>query len=209
MRAEGNSSLTISAKEFFHEMVQSAMNKQQVKLNSDIQFYLVNLLCDFIEPHKMMSEQKNQNNGFLHTPLAMLYKEAHEAESNEKKLKILKHLGDTSLYVSGFFQDYFNRKTFDIEYFITMGKNAYANVSIIFKEKSHDDHFSTLYAHLANNFPTLVEVVADISDTNAINQPSNILAIYDRWTKTNSSRLRKVLEDSGISPIQTNTRKAQ
>lgn len=199
---------TVSAQEFFHDKVKLAVEKHNISLNDDVQFYIVNLLCDFIDPSKMMPE-RGQSGNILDMPLAMMLKDAVESPFPSQKFKIFKKLGDTSLYVSGFFQDYFNRKCFDIDYFITMGRNAYGHLSSSFKEKNSEDQFIDLYSKLSEKFNDLVEVVAEVSDMHAVNNPSNILSIYDRWTKTQSDRLRKLLEENGITPIPVNLKKVQ
>jgi len=118
-------------------------------------------------------------------------------------------MGDTSLYVDGYFQDYFNRKTFDIDYYINMGQSAYENLSSLMKKRYADEHFASVYHSLSERFNTLVDVVAEISDSPGNNRADdNLLAIYDRWNQTKSERLRRILEEAGIEPIET-TRKAQ
>ena len=98
--------LIISPKEFFKEKVTQAISEQKSKIDKDVEYYVVNLLCNFIEADKIFAEDKDID--FLKTPLALILKKAYES-NDEKKLRIYKILGDTSLYTSGFFKDFFNQ----------------------------------------------------------------------------------------------------
>lgn len=190
--------LMVKPQEFFKQKITEALTNQRVEVSDDVEFYLVNLLCEFISANKL--EAMNGDLSALETPLALMLKEALEAPPTNK-LRIYKFLGDSSLYLAGFFQDYFNRKVYDIDYYITLGSTAYTNVSIIFRDYHGDENFGEMYGNLASKFPTLVEVVAEVSDMPGGAKPVDILSVYHRWTKNNSDRLRKVLQRCGITPI--------
>ena len=200
-------SLLINPTEFFREKVSSAIGNQKLELNEEIEFYLVNLLCEFINPEKINSVMEEMN--VLETPLALILKKALESPQQEEQIKLYKVLGDTSLYVSGYFQDFFNRKTYDIDYYITLGSNAYNNVSSLMRDGFKGNQFPQIYHSLSHNFPMLVEVLAEVADLLGNSENANLLALYDRWTKNQSERLRKKLEESGIEPIQVNMKVAQ
>ncbi|MBM4251251.1 MAG: hypothetical protein FJ146_04730 [Deltaproteobacteria bacterium] len=198
--------LTINAQEFFRERVSAVVAKQRVDLSDHIEFYVVNLLCEFIAPNKL-STSTGELDAF-DTPLAIMVKEALEAPPAHRA-RIYKYLGDSSLYMAGFFQDYFNRKAFDLNYYISLGSSAYTNVASLMRERHGEEHFSCIYEDLADKFGDLVEVVAEVSETPGSAKPIDILAVYDRWTRKNSDRLLRMLRDVGITPIQTPFRERQ
>jgi hypothetical protein len=199
--------LTIKPQEFFKQKVTEALTNQQIQISDDIEFYLVNLLCEFITTNKL--DTLNGELKALETPLALMLKEAIEA-SPTQQLRIYKYLGDTSLYLAGFFQDYFNNKAFDIGYYITLGSSAYTNVATIFRDHHGDENFMSIYGDLATKFPTLVEVVAEVSDMPGSEvKPVDVLSIYHRWTHNNSDRLRRILQRCGITPIPGLSREKQ
>ncbi len=198
--------LKLSPIEFFREQVSAVAAKQNLELDEELEFYIVNLLVDFINPEKLNNHVHEIN--VLDTPLALQLKNALEAP-RESQAKIYKGLGDTSLYVAGYFQDFFNRKSYDIEYYITLGSNAYVSLSSLMRESYKDEHFSGIYQHLAEMFQQLVEVLAEVSEVLLPKKSANILAIYDRWTRNQSDRLRRQLEDLGINPVPISTKLAQ
>lgn len=192
--------------EYFRERVSLAAHTLQCDINDDLEFYLVNLLCDFIEPERLTGNHHDIHP--LETPLAVILKTALESPPDQK-LRLFKQMGDTSLYVAGCFQDYFNRKTYDIDYYIGMGKNAYLQMSQLMQERHKDEHFAALYDLLAKKFPEFVEIFALVSEeTMSTRRNADILTLYDRWNSTGSERLKKQLEATGIEPI-TVTKKAQ
>ena len=199
--------LVVKPQEFFREKVSEAAAKQKVEIPDDVEFYIVNLLCDFIAPGKL--DTLFGEIGALETPLALMLKQALEAPPAQR-LRIYKYLGDTSLYFAGFFQDFFNRKAFDINYYISLGSSAYDHVSHLMRDQHADDHFTSMYGTLADKFRSLVEVVAEVSEApGQDNKPIDLLAIYDRWNRNNSERLRKKLSAAGIIPIPTPFRERQ
>ena len=195
-----------SPQEFFHNELKSALEATKITISSDLEFYIVNLLCGFIVPEKLSLADGDYNP--LNTPLAILFEKAVEAPLDER-MKILKSVGDTSLYVSGFFQDYFNKKTFSIDYFVSVGVSAYTNVSNISRIVSKNRHDPVLYGTLADNFAGIVEIVANMSDKLGEPKHTDILATYERWLDNKSDRLLNKLKEHGIIPIKSSSKDKQ
>lgn len=179
--------LTLSPQEFFHNQVTEACQELQTALDKDLEFYIVNLLCTYIDPPDLET--------FLSRPLALQLKQALESSHNDQ-FKLLKNMGDRSLYFAGFFQEYFTSKSIDVNYYISMGSNAYMRIS----ETQPDSSFASIYKGLCRTFSQLVEVISVVADRNHINQDSSILALYEKWLRTKSVRIQKRLEDNGIRP---------
>ncbi len=198
----------VRPEEYFRSKVSAATSQLKTQIDDKIEFYLVNLLCDFIDPTKLRSDQDDID--VLDTPLAIMLKKAVESAPGTQA-RIFKRLGDTSLYIAGFFQGYFARKTFDIDYFISMGSSAYSHVSDIMRDRHQDAYFRQMYQSLAQEFQKLVAIVSVIAEEHPMAQKNdvNLLGIYEQWEKTQSNRLRKILEEQGIQPIQTKTKQAQ
>lgn len=201
-----NSTLMIKPEEFFKEKVSEAISNQRLLISLDVESYIVNLLIEFIKPLKL--ELTGSETDALDTPLAFILKAATEAPPAQR-LKIFKNMGDISLYLAGFFQDYFNRKLFDINYYISMGSVAYENVAQIVRNQHKDPHFADTFEKLSYRFEQLVEVVAEVSESPQCGKPIDILSTYDRWTRTHSDRLLRALNKVGIIPIDSNTREKQ
>jgi hypothetical protein len=187
----------VSPLDFFRDQVTNAAQSLKLQLNDDIEFYLVNLLCEFINPAQLSIDE---DMAVLDTPLALMLKKALES-SPDTQIKVYKRLGDTSLYLAGYFQDYFNRKTFDVGYYINMGAAAYNQTSTLMRTHKNDSHFSKVYLSMAQDFRSLVNLVAEISESTPLASKRDLLTTYTRWQHTQSGKLRKILENEGITPI--------
>ncbi len=186
---------------FFKEELNKAFSKQNLKHNSDIEFYLVDLLTRFMFTDNFF---KNAENGEKkNETLALLYQEALTAPDHGKRREDLKRLGDISLYTAGFFSESLMKKAVDVDYYISMGSAAYANLSQIVI----DTYFRKVYSELADRFVKFVDVLSEMSALAIMNDPKNILRHYELWLKTGSERAEKNLKEAGIIPndkIKTN-----
>jgi hypothetical protein len=206
-RVESRLDLVTSPQEFFHDKITAASTTLRVKLDDHVEFYLVNLLTKFVTSTAVTGDTATADD-VLATPLAFMLKRALEAP-NDQKPGLYRALGDSSLYVSGFFQDYFNRKAFDINYYIDMGASAYEQASSLTRSQPRDDALHETLDALAKNFAQIVDVVAQASDSSAMQQDSSILNLYDRWNRSGSERIRLLLQDKGIHPIKVPYKQAQ
>ena len=105
-------------------------------------------------------------------------------------------MGDSSLYLAGYFQTFFEQKSFDKSYYIAMGSEAYHKLSRILS----DNHFKDVYENLAHEFRTLVKIIGSISEPNNSSDNKMLLEIYERWTKSQSEKLERILQSEGIEP---------
>lgn len=187
----------LSPRDFFRTQVCDASKALNLELNQEVEFYVVNLLCDFINPeHLTIDKELN----VLDTPLALMLKKAFES-GPDTQIKVLKRLGDTSLYFAGYFQDYFNRKTFDVGYYIDMGTNAYEQTSHLLRSHKNDTHFAQVYALLSQEFRKLVTILTEVAENLFASRSQDVLETYVKWQQTQSEKLRKILEEKGVQPV--------
>ncbi len=206
-----NAKLSIleTPQQFFKERVDEAKLSASVPLTLDVEFYLVNLLCEFINPSKInlaiSGNDSSNEKHFMNRPLAFILQDAQQAPDHER-LEKLRRLGDISLYISGFFQDYFNRKTFDVSYYVDLGSTAYEQVANLKKAKqSSDSSQSLVFGEMAREFSSLVNLIANIAESfNPAAQDT--LAIYEKWIHLESKRHAQSLLDRGIIPVKTKLR---
>lgn len=196
----------VKPQDYFASEVSRAISSLKSQIDDHTEHYLVKLLCDYIEPQNIEIDGAPTN--VMDAPMAFILKAALEAPPSARA-GLFKRLGDTTLYFAGFFQDYFNRKTFDIGYYIAMGQSAYVNLADLMSEQSSDKTFAQMFRGLAENFVSCVDIVAEVSEGQGPKQNVDILATYDRWMHSNSARLRKILQEEGITPIQTPYKIAQ
>src|SRR5215207_7910902 len=100
----------LSPQEFFKELVESAMTRQHVRAADLTEFYLVNLLCQYVrlDGADRPGEQTQ--------PLALRLARAIDSGGSEQRAR-LRSIGDFSLFMSGFFSDSLKRTAVDIDYY--------------------------------------------------------------------------------------------
>ncbi len=186
---------------FFREKVLEAQERQRVKLSENVEFYLVTLLCDMM----LLKED-----GRAEDCLALILKKALASPHGEQVV-LFKQLGDTALYFSGFFQEYFNRKCFDLSYYVSMGESAYGQLSNLMRQKtSYSDTMSKIYSEMSSSFSQSVDILVDVSEqTNHSNKERDLLGLYDAWLSTSSVKLEKDLYKRGINPIKVSKKRMQ
>lgn len=185
---------------FFAREISQAVHKQNARVGEFAQSYVVNLLADFSKSSTLHQNGDNET-------LAMLYLKSHNA-SAEERVRSLRRLGDLALCVAGFFADSLNRKLVDVDYYIDMGGGAYGTLASIFEQRREAAVFSSLYDELGTKFATLVEVLNEVSEGSSLRDQS-MLRLYDRWLKTGSERMQRMLSDKGILPNRTVPRTCQ
>ncbi|MFH1263322.1 MAG: hypothetical protein V1495_07780 [Pseudomonadota bacterium] len=177
--------------EFFRESVQRVRRKRQIQLTEMSEFYLVNLLSEAVDTRKNPPDE----------PLALTYGRAMGTPSIGERFTLMKQVGDRSLYVSGFFGDALSRMAVDVDYFIAMGVLAYDFVSSLAEEKKPDRGVAEMFEELSGKFAKLVDLFAEISASSGLTSDADLLRVYERWLATRNDRLRELLLEKGILPV--------
>jgi hypothetical protein len=172
--------------EYFKELVEAALARQHVKADDLTEYYLVNLLCQYVRLDCRAGEEHGE-------PLAVRLARALQTAGVEQRTR-LRRLGDFSLFMSGFFPDSFARRTVDVDYYVAMGEYAYSSLS------RAEDAFRDVFAELARKFVGFSDVLADISERTALTSNNDLLRIYEKWLRTGSQRDGQRLIERGIVP---------
>jgi hypothetical protein len=179
--------------DYLRTCVQGAISHQKVSATSEAEFYLVHLLEEFEKAEKLFEYHEGR---VQETPLAILFARSF-AEDESQRVVVLKHLGDLSVYMAGFFSDNIDQNKFvDLDYYITMGGGAYHKLSLILREHKT---FGELYNELSIEFARFVAVLSEVSDKAHLHTNTDILRLYERWLKTGDERIKELLLEKGIS----------
>lgn len=172
--------------EFFRELVDSAMQRQQLSARELTSFYLVRLLTDFV--HFDRSTRSDDE------PLGVRFVKALGTGGARQRTE-LRQVGDLSLFISGFFSDSLIRSAVDVDYYIQLGERAYASLA-----QQDDLGFADVFDELAGKFPAFVDVLGEVSGQTALTTNSDLLRLYERWLRTGSKRCGSLLVARGIVP---------
>jgi Mor family transcriptional regulator len=179
--------LTASSRDFFYDLVNQAVKKRQIRVSQLAVSYLVDLLNIYVVNSKVHAD----------TTLAELLLRAQNAEKN-LRFELLKKLGDTSLYVSGFFGDSLRRKIVDIDYYASMGGLAYASLA---KEVDDKDQ-SIIFLEFGERFLDYVDLLTYVSQSTSVQNNQDLLRLYERYVVTGSPLAKDQLVEKGlINPV--------
>lgn len=175
--------------EYFKDLVESALTRQHLRANELTSYYLVDLLCRFMRPDRRIPFYDDTSE-----PLALRLRRALESGGMEQRAR-LRNLGDFSLFTSGFFSDSLNRRSVDVDYYVSMGEYAYGSLS-----RRDTDALGQVFTELARKFVAYMDVLADISERTGATGSADVLRLYERWLRTGSARDGQRLADRGLVP---------
>ena len=176
-----------SPSEFFKEHVDAACSRQRLRVSEPASFYLVNLLVGFTR----VGETGDARDG--DEALGIRLARALHAGGYARR-RDLQHVGDTSLYIAGFFSDSLRRSLVDVDYYMCVGGRAYGSLGEI------DEVRGEVFAELAEHFVWFVDILADISERTSMSGDHDLLRLYEKWLLTGSRRTGEILTERGIAP---------
>jgi hypothetical protein len=168
-----------SVEGFFHEVLAEAMDREGVEASEPTEFYLVGLLGEYAKA-RIPDE-----------PLSLRLV-GTSADAGER-VKALKEVGDTSLYLTGFFADSLQRKLVGVDYYMGLGQAAYRELSTRLATSSVRE----VYQELAGKFPRFVDVLSEIRrHTTFLGQ--DVVRLYEEWLRTRSDWVENRLRALGV-----------
>jgi hypothetical protein len=176
--------LAASVDDFFHEVVTDALSAVDLDASEPAGWYLVGLLGEFTTAR--LSDE----------PLGL--KLAAAPDSPEQRVRTLKEVGDTSLYVAGFFAESLTRSLIDVDYYVGLGQTAYAQLA---RSLGPRRSIGEVYEELAAKFPQFVDVLAQVRKRVTIaelNATSDISRLYEIWLRTRDAWVEKKLKQAGL-----------
>jgi hypothetical protein len=162
-----------SVEAFFHEVVTDALAAVHLETSQPAEWYLVSLLGDFAKG-RIMDE-----------PLGLKLASAPD-------VRTLKEIGDTSLYVSGFFTESLGRTLVDADYYIGIGSRAYAELA-----GRLGGSLTEVYRELADSFPRFVDVLAEVRRRCDF-LGADVVRLYEQWVRTRDEWVERKLRAFGV-----------
>jgi len=194
----------LNINEYFNDAIHDAISHQRVGLNDETVVYIVNLLTYYALSENIF---ENDIEGTSSKPLAFIYKDAVEAQSLEERNTHLRKLGDVALFTSGFFPASLEGAAVGVDYFISMGGNAYSSLSDRVPRTIPDKNLHEVFTDLAEHFISYVDVLTEVSESSELNDDRDVLSLYESWLSTGSDYARQRLQEHGVLTFPTNRNK--
>jgi hypothetical protein len=179
-----------TAQEWFREMLADALSHRRIAIQEVTEFYLVNLLARYLESERLFVEEPDGS--VRSEPLALILLGALRADRRARAAG-LRRLGDTALFVSGFFGDSLARRNVDLDYYIAMGGRAYG--SLAETEREHD----ALFGELSSRFGDFVDLFAEIAELSELRSNRGLVRLYARFLATRDARVAERLRERGVA----------
>jgi Mor family transcriptional regulator len=194
--SSSNSTLLISTKDFFQDIVNDAFEKRNFKTFPRVKSYIVQLL-EFYVPTANLFDEFDSSGRRTQKTLAETLLKAQSADALER-VELLKKLGDRSLYISGFFGDSLQRKLVDVDYYADMGGMAYGALADCVRE----DTTAKVYREIGQRFLDYADVLTYVSSRAHLHNEENILRLFETYSKTGSETAREKLLEKGLIPTE-------
>ena len=172
--------------DFFKVLVLEGLDQSGVQVSTSVKNYLTNLLQFYIFSDHLFLEISSSGKKRIKT-LAEMYLNGCDSTVNVKNS--LKELGDTSLYVSGFFGEYLKRKLISVNYYIEMGQQAYETLA--------DFHSQELFKEMSARFKDLTFVLFYIQKHQS--PVPYVMSLMDRYLETGCPKSAEALNKKGIN----------
>jgi len=179
--------LNQSLESFFRDEVERACQAEGVQADGLTALYLVHLLGAY-------AAQPIEDR-----PLALRMLEAVGLPDHQRRAQ-LREVGDTSLFLSGFWSDSLGSRLVDVDYYVALGGSAYRELASA-GGLPGDAGKGRVFADLATNFVRFVEVLMTISRrTVRTRTDGDVVRLYERWLRTKSRWAARRLAEAGVIP---------
>ena len=179
---------------FFYDRVHGTARQRGAELDEHTEFYLVNLLVDFLNTPQLIESGGQRVDG---RPLALRLLDSVIGDPRGR-VRELKHLADSTLVKLGFFTGSLERRSsVGRAYYEQVGTSAYQHLAVLtgtgFGAKSEP-----VFSELGARFHECVEILEDVREES---QPSDaaIVATYERWLATGDARTARRLRALGVA----------
>lgn len=162
--------------QFFRSELSEAFDKLGLTPREETQTYLVHLLESFAR----LDERSREALGFQR-PAAFILGDALQSDG-DRRIEAYRRLGDASLFSCGFFREYLdrNRSVVAVDYYRSMGRNAYAHLESLMQFKAPGGAFHVIYDELTDQFDTIVEAFRVLAGSD---ESPTCAQLVDRWKK--------------------------
>lgn len=186
----GQSTFELKLCDYFRQRLEEVSEQLEAgPPQEDTLWYMGNMLARFGDSDQLFSYDEGTVSV---RPLALLYKDAHEANTRSERCLILQQLGDLALFLGALYPERFSRRGIRRDYVVGMGGGAYDYLAGNANRNRH------IYSELAATFTRMLELIAQVCARQQAYDASDILELYQRWRDTGDAGLADQLRALGV-----------
>jgi hypothetical protein len=174
--------------DFFTERVEEAMCNQEIALSETTAGYLTGMLVRLARSQEVFDESGP-------VVLADLHLQARTSDRRQAA-RLYQKLGDTALFISGYFSESLERSAVGLRYYTDMGGSAYHQVAGITSRGGAA--LAGMFQELAHRFEDCVSLIAEVADRDRQDSDQDLLRLYELWLTTRSPHAAKRLARLGL-----------
>jgi len=193
--AKGELIIPDTLQAWFGDRVRAAVSRTSLEADDATLWYLVNLLCVYARTEQVF--QPGQDGARLPI-LVDYYTEAIEAPTEREREFALQRMGDLALFVAGLYADSLQRRLVDIDYYIGMGRQAYAALSDRLASGLRARALAKVFAELGRKFTGFVDVLHEVAEATLPIERRDWMRTYEVWVRTGSPRAERLLRERGV-----------
>ncbi len=179
-----------SLNEYFMHRLSRSTSALKPEPNDDTLAYLAAMLTRLAHAEDLFSYHEGR---LTLQPLALLYRDALEAPSQQLRCLMFRQLGDQSLFIGALFPELYKRMGIHQDYFIGMGGGAYQYLA----DQGASHH--QVYQYLSRHFSPVLNSVAQACHKEICFDAQDVFALYQKWLATGDRACRQQLEAMGIT----------
>ncbi len=204
MSTKSTLSVITNTRSYFFTTLQQALFARRIETLPAVEIYLVDILEKFLLTDKLFDEENSSGKKTRETLAEMMLRAS--SATPRQRVDLLRKLGDSALYVSGYFGPSLQRKLIDIDYYINMGTTAYGSLA----REIDDETYSQAYGEISTKFINFVDVFTFMSQRGLEKaNPPNLLRQMDVYSKTGSPLILEQLNEQGIFPEPSQLKKCK
>jgi hypothetical protein len=162
-----------SLADYFRQRLTAHAQRLRPPPQEDTCWYLGSLLERFGRSDRLFAYASGR---MTLKPLAELYGDALEANTERERCLLLQHLGDLALFLGALFPERFERRGISRDYFVGMGGGAYDYLADNAPRNGH------IFAELAATFTRMLDMVANAcARRREAPDAEELLALYRKW----------------------------
>ncbi len=178
---------------FFFDQVRSARETQGTQVREHTEFYLVNLLTHFGRSPNLFEVNGERID---ERPLAIRLLENRGSNPGGNRLRDLKQLADSTLYVLGYFSQSLRRSTVNTGYYAGLAESAYGDLAML-TGSGRSSTVDSAFGELALKFSECVELIGEVA-ARGRQDDSDIVSLYREWAATGDETLANRLRALGV-----------
>ena len=182
-----------SARALFADLVRKATDELNTTLSPVALTYVIELLDARLRaPHTDDSfEDRSLGAALLRA----------RCQVGSARVEGLRAVGDSSLFIAGFFGDSLRGRGLSERYYEQIGSEAYGTLANSLCSESDRAGWSLLFGELSAGFVGLVELLGEVGDLSRAQDSIDLLGIYSHYLDTGSRRDCRRLLRRGVVPL--------